>query len=75
MSTRIRDKRKIGFVCLQFCSKDKNKTAHWIGHSKLRSLDIYEFFKITSNFDEKATSVTGKIEEEKKQKKNIDDAD
>ena len=45
--------------------KDNNKTAHWVGHSKLGSLDIDEFFKITQKFDEKEASVTGKTEEEK----------
>ena len=56
--------------------KGKNKPAHWVGHSKLRSLDIYEFFKITPNFDEKQASVTGITQEEKNTaKKTTDDAD
>ena len=45
--------------------KDNNKPAHWVIHSKLRSLDIYELFKRTPNFDEKEASVTGKTEEDK----------
>ena len=40
--------------------KDNNRPAHWVGHSKLRSLEICELFKITPNFDEKEASVTGK---------------
>ena len=35
------------------CSKDNNKPAHWVGNSKLISLDIDELFKRTPNFDEK----------------------
>ena len=59
-------KEKIHFVCLQKkCFKDNNKHAHRVGHSKLRSLYIDEFFKITPNFDEKGDSVTWKKEEEK----------
>ena len=50
--------------------KDNNKPAHWVGHSKLRSLDIYELFKRTPDFDEKEASVTGKTEEEKNTAKN-----
>ena len=30
--------------------KDNDKTTHWVGHSRLRSLDMDEFFKITQNF-------------------------
>ena len=59
------------------CFKDNNKPAHWVGHSKLRSLEIYEFFKITPNFDEKEDSVTGKTEEDKnkdRQTSNDNDA-
>ena len=58
------------------CFKFNNKPAHWVGHSKLRSLDIDELFKRMSNFYEKDTSVTGKTEEEKSiAKKTTDDAD
>ena len=53
------------------CFKDSNKPAHWVGHSKLRSLDIDEFFKRTPNFDEKEASITGKIKEEKNTAKKI----
>ena len=64
-------KERIHFLFLQKkCFKDKNKPAHWVGHSKLRSLDIYDFFKRTPNFDEKEASVTGKTEEEKNTAKN-----
>ena len=38
---------------------------------KLRSLDIYEFFKRTPNFDEKEASVTGKTEQEKNTAKTL----
>ena len=31
--------------------KDNNKPAHWVCHSKLRPLEIDEFFKRTPNFD------------------------
>ena len=39
--------------------KDNNKPAHWLGHSKLISLEIDELFKITPNFYEKEASLTG----------------
>ena len=42
------------------CFKDNNKPAHWVGHSKLRSLDMDEFFKRTPTFDEKEAIVTEK---------------
>ena len=59
-----------------YCFKDSNKPAHWVGHSKLRSVDIDEFFKRTLKFDEKQASVTGNIEEGKNTAKNTnDDAD
>ena len=53
-------------MCLQkiYILKDDNKPAHWVGHSKLRSLDIYEFFKRAPKFDEKQASVTGNTEKE-----------
>ena len=41
-------------------SKDNNKTANRVVQSKLGSLEIDEFFKITPNFDEKEARVTGK---------------
>ena len=49
----------------QNCFKDNDKPAHRVGHTKLRSLDIYEFFKIKPKFVEKEASVTGNIEEDK----------
>ena len=51
--------KKIDFVCLQKVYIYNNKPEDWVGHSKLRYLDIYEFFKITPQFDEKEASVTG----------------
>ena len=56
----VATKERIHFACLQLFFKDNNKSAHWVCHSKLRSLDIDEFFKRTPNFDEKKASVTGK---------------
>ena len=53
------------------CFKDNNKPAHWVGHSKLISLDIDEFFKITPKFDEKEAIVTGTTEEEKNTAKKL----
>ena len=55
--------------------KDSNKPVHWVGHSKLKSLYIYEFFKISTNFYEEGDSVTGKIEEEKNTAKKTHDAE
>ena len=70
-------KEKIHIVCLKkSCFKDNNKPAHWVGHSKLGSLDIDEFFKRTQKIDEKGASVTGKTEEEENaSKKTTDYAD
>ena len=66
VNPRNRDERKIHFcVFKNDCFKDTNKRAHCVGHSKLRSLQINEFFKITPNFDEKEASVTGETEEDK----------
>ena len=45
------------------CFKEKNKPAHWVGPSKLGSLDIDEFFKRTQRFDENQDMVTGNTEE------------
>ena len=57
-------------------SKDNDKPAHWVGHSKLRSLDIYEFFKTIPKFDENQASVTWNTqEEENSSDNNTDDAD
>ena len=41
------------------CFKDNVKTAHWVVHLQLISLDKYDFFKITPVVDEKQASVTG----------------
>ena len=57
-------------------SKDNNEPAHWIGTSKLRSLDIDDFFKRTQKFDEKQASVTeNTTEEENVAEETNDDAD
>ena len=57
-------KENIHYVCLIFLFKDNNKPAHWVGHSKLGSLDIDNFFKGTPKFDEKKASVIGYTQEE-----------
>ena len=61
------DERKNPFFCVfnLFCLKDNNELAHWVSHSKLRSLELDEFFIRTPDFDEKEESVTGKTEEKK----------
>ena len=66
-------KEKIHFVCLQFFFKDNDKPAHWVGHSKLGSLDIYDSFKRTPNFDENQASVTGNTEEEENSTEDTND--
>ena len=38
--------------------KDNVKPAHWVGHSQLRFLDIYDFLKRTPGVDEKQAIVT-----------------
>ena len=48
----------------KLCFKDNNKPAHWVGHSKLRSLDVDDLFKRTPKFDENQASVTWNTEEE-----------
>ena len=61
-------------MCLQNkCFKDNDKPAHWVGHSKLRSLDIYDFFKRTQTFYENQASVTGNKEEEDNTAKDTND--
>ena len=55
-----RKKKSICVSSKHICFKDNNKPAHWVGHSKLGSLDIDEFFKRTPNFDEKEAIVTEK---------------
>ena len=58
------------------CVKDFVKPAHWVGHSKLRSLDIDDFFKRTPKFDENQASVTvNKEEKENVAEETNDDAD
>ena len=64
MNPRSHDEIKIHFACLQKIIKDNNKPAHWVDHSKLRSLDIDELFKRTPKVDGKQASVTGNTEEE-----------
>ena len=39
--------------------KDNNKTAHWFGHAKLKTLDTYEFFKRKTVADDVQASSTG----------------
>ena len=47
-------------VCLQKKGfKDNVRTAHWVGHSQLRSLDTDHLFKMTPFFDDRQASVTG----------------
>ena len=48
----------------KICSKDNDKSAHWVGQSKLRILDINKFLKRTPEFDENQDIVTGNTEEE-----------
>ena len=55
-------KETIHFLCFQKKTKDNDKPAHWVGHSKLGSLDIDDFFKRTPKFDENQASVTGSTE-------------
>ena len=43
--------------------KDNDKPAHWVGHSKLRSLYINGFFKTKPKFYENQASVTGNTKE------------
>ena len=62
--------------CVFNKKKDNNKTAHWVGHQKLGSLDIYELFKRKQKMYEKEASITGKKEEQKnKAKKSTYDDD
>ena len=42
--------------------KDNNKTAHWVGHSKLKSLDTDDFFKRKFIADIHASLTGTKIE-------------
>ena len=46
------------------CFKYNVKPAHWVGHSKLRSLDTDNLFKRTPKFYENQASITGNTEEE-----------
>ena len=63
-------------VFKRICLKDNYKPAHWVGHCKIISLDIDEFFKITPKFDENRASVTGNTEKkENVSEKTTDDGD
>ena len=53
------------YVFKKKCFKDNNKPAHWVGHSKLISPKIDEFFQRTIIFDENQASETGKTEKDK----------
>ena len=44
LNPRSRYERKIHFVCPKKAFKDNNEPAHWVGHSKLGSPDLDEFF-------------------------------
>ena len=39
--------------------KDNNKTAHWFGHAKLKTLDTYDIFKRKPVDDDVQASSTG----------------
>ena len=41
------------------CFKDNIKTAHWVGHPQLRTLDTDDLFIRKPVVDENQTSVTG----------------
>ena len=41
------------------CFKDNVRTAHWVVHLQLRSLDTDNFFKRTPGVDNKKAIVTG----------------
>ena len=62
-------KNKSSLCVFKKMFKDNNKHAHWVVHSKLRSLYIYEFSKRTRKFDDNQDSVTGNVEEEEMQLK------
>ena len=62
-------------MCVFNFFKYNNKSAHWVGHSKVGPLKIDEFFKRTPNFYEKEAIVTGKTEEEKNTAKKTTDYD
>ena len=69
-------KERIYFVCLKKTIRNNNKPAHWVGHSKIGSLEIDEFFKITRKIDETQASLTDNTEEEENiSEKNTYDAD
>ena len=60
MNPKSRDERRNPCCVSSFKThfKDNVKTAHWVGHSQLRSLDKYDLFKITSVVDYIQASVT-----------------
>ena len=55
------------------CFKDNVRPAHWVGHPKLRSLDIYDFLKRAHIFDENQASVTRNTEEEENASEETND--
>ena len=57
--SKICDEKKTYLVCPQKkCFKDDDKPSHWVGHSKLKSLNIDELFLKTPKFYENKASVT-----------------
>ena len=63
MNPRSCDEREKPFCVFQENALKITINLHiWAGHSKLISLEIDEFFKITPNFYEKEANVTGKTE-------------
>ena len=65
MNPRSSDEQKNTFCesSKVYIFKDNIKTAHWVGHSQSKSLDIGDFFKRTLVVDDIQASVTGnKIE-------------
>ena len=61
MNPRSHDERNNPFFV--FSKKKNDKPAHWVGYSKLGSLDIDDFFKRTPKFDENQAIVTVNTEE------------
>ena len=61
----------IYFVCLLIFLKYNLKTALWVGHSQLISLDSYDVFKRTPVLDEKHASVTGNTMKQSASEKQV----
>ena len=61
---------KIHYVCLLFKKKDNIKTAHWVGHLQLKSLDNYIYFKRTLVMYDIQAIVTGNTIEQSALGKN-----